>query len=322
MDSFLLTLKSTTMKKFGLEWLKISIVVAYVPWKCMALCSFLCIVYCHRCCHENRNCSHWGLSFASFPFSLLGFWCNCSFWSCCYTGSQYPKQDNLCNSNTRLLKSTWTKAVKLLLFRGTYFTFLDLCGQEGIWILNNSYSAHSFGHSNTIGFTKPEKCLLWGERMSATINWNILCRKLLKWIEYNQICQEIIIKYTYYSGHPNFDFFKRFKLVTITCNFLQDISLTSSEHHNPSGLRTGILVSWMSTKLKVKINRKTNKKKNVFQKFVPEGNIFSLSIKNMIMNKNATLGAALQSHQNPENLSLLVSREDGKWQNTEIQCAT
>ena len=33
MDSFLLTLKSITLKKNGLEGLKISAVVARVPWK-------------------------------------------------------------------------------------------------------------------------------------------------------------------------------------------------------------------------------------------------------------------------------------------------
>lgn len=81
MDSFLLTLNSTTLKKFGLEWLKMSVVLACVPWKWAKQ---------NYSAHSCAQCTSISIAMKTETvvtgdsglhlFSSLGFWCSfCSF---------------------------------------------------------------------------------------------------------------------------------------------------------------------------------------------------------------------------------------------------
>lgn len=163
-DYFLLTLKSTALKRLGLEWLKISVVVACVPWKCTkqkwpahscAWCIIISIAMKTETVVTGDSTlhlfpfPHWVSDAASAPSKAavtLG-----------------PNNQNRATCVT----VTWGCLEKYLDKGSSAASFQEyLCScswvlycQEGIWILNNSYSVHNFGHSNTRGFRKPKKCL-------------------------------------------------------------------------------------------------------------------------------------------------------------------
>lgn len=147
MDSFLLILKPTTLKKFGPERPKISVVVTCVPWKCSkqnypAQSCAQCIVV--SITMETETCPS-GLRFASSSFSSLGSYAASVPSKAAFILGPKNQKRAIRISQVRLLRKYLDEGSSAASFHANLCS--HSCCQEGIWILNNSYLAHNFGHS-------------------------------------------------------------------------------------------------------------------------------------------------------------------------------